>query len=56
MDSAGFLTSYRYMSWITRPSGRMLALRMIGSLIGSSRILSATTLPSVLPLAATARR
>src|SRR5690606_40948481 len=27
-DSAGVLTSYRYMSWTTRPSGRIEALRI----------------------------
>src|SRR5690606_8180664 len=42
LDSSGVLTSYRYISWITRPSARMEALCMMGSWMGISRIFAAT--------------
>ena len=41
------------MSWITRPSGRMLALRITGSSMGSSRIFCATVFQSSVLAAAT---
>ena len=41
-DSPGFYTSNRYMSWILRPSGRMLTLPNSVSTVGISIILAIT--------------
>ena len=45
-DSAGFFTSNRYMSWILRPSARIVPLPNSLSSVGISFILATTALPS----------
>ncbi|MNT35825.1 hypothetical protein D3C72_1718700 [compost metagenome] len=56
MDSDGFFTSNRYMSWTMRPSSRMRPLAAKKSLMGMDFICFITAAGSSVPAACTAFR